>query len=914
MKSISKKFLISYDNNIKIKDIDYCQEYNKDNNSPDVSIKDIIPLFQLKKEYLLPYQKDTCKKYIMSSNFYYCLDTNTNSVYVKRNDIDAIIVFLNDYINGYPWQSMSRILKLSNNTTVPKQVPIDIFGKYFDYLQINNFIIFNKTQVDEYYQNLINFKDIPFIVKQSTSGNGVVWLIYEGKILDNLLLINKKDDIFETIKSFPIKDNFSYIIDVLDYGENEIVVDNKTYLKITHPYIKENLKFLSRSTIRTFYKDYISQNNIYYINKDEVETVVEKHKNTIPLKKLYEMAAKKIGMTFENKMFSKSLYSLAEFFDDGVIDFFQAAGYQKEKVYFYQTNDKEKETNMVLDIIIDNHLSIPKDYIPYIEYKFDYYCYLYPDKTNNINLYKKYILNDKKLINTYKSTTIINLLGIIVKDIDKDIKNLTTNDILLLNNENTTFESRRLLKYFLEYIKQNFNVEFETYSLINTSIYKQSQKDIIYTKEEWEQLIVYLVTIDNHLKKAIENDKYARMWLFSLMGISVAWRTSDIINLPQIDFMDCSIFDLDWFTNNDFTIGYAQQIINQYSDYANRTLIEKTHEQKHFIVPNAIVIPFAIALVLVNKIEKKKGKNENNNIFGTLTPFNVETRNEFNYKNLDIINTFTMQKANRSFITYGNEYASHSVKFSYGGYALLSQSRGHKLDETGLSDTTSIYIKSTDNDGTIDDISLGMFNRGIFGWLYYTILKMTTNVDKLQFCDINYIISSIKNELDAFGIENISGWINNEALSRQEIIKKLVQIDNNDLIVLLVNIQSKNNISKTNNILCSITNTSEYCSSKVCINPLSQNCTLCKYSIPTTYVLTNIGKMTIEILEKINNLKSDDILHKQMYANHLLKMLSIIGQAKIAFKDFGNDYLESYLKLNQIKSLLVQSNLLKGEQ
>ena len=51
-----------------------------------------------------------------------------------------------------------------------------------------------------------------------------------------------------------------------------------------------------------------------------------------------------------------------------------------------------------------------------------------------------------------------------------------------------------------------------------------------------------------------------------------------------------------------------------------------------------------------------------------------------------------------------------------------------------------------------------------------------------------------------------------------------------------------------------------------------------------------------------------------MYANHLLKMLSIIGQAKIAFKDFGNDYLESYLKLNQIKSLLVQSNLLKGEQ
>jgi hypothetical protein len=50
-----------------------------------------------------------------------------------------------------------------------------------------------------------------------------------------------------------------------------------------------------------------------------------------------------------------------------------------------------------------------------------------------------------------------------------------------------------------------------------------------------------------------------------------------------------------------------------------------------------------------------------------------------------------------------------------------------------------------------------------------------------------------------------------------------------------------------------------------------------------------------------------------MYAGHILKLLSIVGQAKLQFKDIGDDYVNAFLKIDEVKRLVANHYLLKGE-
>lgn len=993
------------------------EEFNEWNKPETLNEEDFIDFTNYKKENNLNMTLETFRGCVVRCGFY-CFSniTHKNKVrfYFLKNDLEQIEYCLKNYIHNPSWKELQRKFKI--NFKLSTDIVETFMSDKLGCLNNKGYLSFNTSMVNEYYENLTNFKDVDFIIKSETT---TIVIIYPAPLC-NILLDKYKDneDVFECIKKFPNDVDGIQIFDFTNYDEGQInhfdrlkqieqnkkkkeietieklkndeikkiekeqivqekllkkqqlqkeiderkrirqekleeerkqkaikkeelrlqkkiekeklIENNKNtnvdispnftkineyeflkdgviYYKETGPLVINN-KYLTKRKIEKYFKDKFHYFGNLYLNKEELENIIYKYEHSITLTNILEECLKELNITRNDIPASKKPFGIKKLFPDKTCDYFKVAGFKNEVVYFYQTNDEVKEFEEIKEKVIEEYLysQMTVDKI-FLNYKIKSLNKKY--KYENIKIYNEFLDTfDDTMSSKFSTKTILSLLNNIIDVFgNENINNQSTNDILDLNNSIEKGIEKELLRKFVEYLRINYETNIDTYSLVQYR--KSTDEEKIFSKEEWENLIIHLASIDKHIEKAFEDNEYSQMWLLSLISVSMAWRISDINNLPKMDFYDVSKFNLNWFKENDFTIGMAQEIINIYTDYANRTLIEKTKEQKHFIIPNAIALPTAIALIIMEKHSQKK--LERTNIFGSdIKRYSYIKENFYNQETINISN-FTLLKANRSFITYGNEYAAHSIKFSYGGYALLSISRGHKLNESYTSNATSIYINSTDTDGNINDISLGMFNRGIFGWLYYSLIKMTTNIDKMQFCDINYIIDSMKKEFGAIGIENISNWINNEALLRQNILKHIADMPNDDIKDLLKKIQEKNNFSKKENILCSIFDISDSCSITTCVNPLIKDCTMCQYSIPTTYSLSVISNTLISLLEKMNN--EENQLQQKIYANYVLKLLSIVGQAKLAFKDFGDDFINSYIQINEIKSLIQKNNLLKGD-
>lgn len=888
------------------------EEFNISNKPLYITEDDVVPIKKIQKEYFKNTNVQTITSYLSCSQFYFFIDIekSKNVTYVLKNDIDNIVKYLNDFLYGYSFKSLLKTLGIIHTQPLSNETREKILNQTFNWIKPGDQYVISKYEIDEYVDNLKKNKDVSFILVGKPIKEMMKFVIYKSPLCNKLLKNYGVENYTQINKKVPLDISGGIIINDRDFLnlENAIIEDIE-YVNILSDYVTSKLENVSTSMFRRFYKSFRMIKANCYVSKEELDSVIEMKNNCISLYDLWEFCANKIDLTLEDKSTSQSYYSIEKLFENGVVDFFQKAGYRKEKVYFFQTNDKEKELEDIAEIIIDNRIKgLRTIYEPYRKYKLDRLKVKYYESKEKlysyiIDFYTTEITNE--YLETHVDSAIINCFAQVMELFDDNILTLNTNDVIKLVTQFNTFSSRFICKDFLYFLHNKYETSFDKFTLRMPNELSIDDKEKIYSKEEWENLIVYLANIDEHIEKAFDDINYSRGWFFYLMGIAMPWRHSDILNLPKMQ-IDTSQYNIEWFKNNDFSISDAQYVISDYKNYAERCLIEKTQEQKHFIVPNAIIIPFSISLIILNNWTKNKDSKENN-LFSKKT-FDFSVKELFQNP---LVQNFTMLKANRSFITYGNEYAAHSVKFSYGGYALLGQARGHKMNEMGYSETTAIYVNSIDTDGDINEICLGMFNRGVFGWLYYSLLEMTTNVDKLKFCDINHIIDSIKKELSVIGLENISGWINNEALSRQAILKSISEMPTDDIKELLNKLNKS--CSKTDNILCSMINISSNCSANVCVNPLIKDCTFCKYSIPTTYSLMSIGNELIDLLNKANKLPDEDMLHKHIYANHILKLLSIVGQAKLVFDDIDKNYISSLIKLDELKLLIKQNKLLNGE-
>lgn len=464
----------------------------------------------------------------------------------------------------------------------------------------------------------------------------------------------------------------------------------------------------------------------------------------------------------------------------------------------------------------------------------------------------------------------------------------------ILSSDELTVTDRKHFTNYINHLKRKypqkclFKNEYNRYKEV-----KLRKIDDIYSLEEWCAYSNFLTDTNKHIEKAFERYAYAKRWLYSVLHFSVAWRSEDLLETPALDFLDIDKYSLSWFINNDFKLSDGQIIINSVKRLAEDRYTRKTGARKHFIVPIHYVIPVSIAIIVTEYHRRKK---QDPTLFSISK---LEPKELVKYLGKEM-NGFSNRKANRSLISYVYHEANENKDYSTIAYSLGSYLRSHKTNMYQKAETTSQYIYALNKDGDINSISNQLFRRGVFGWLYQSLIELAHGKEYETIAEMTTAIETLRKELSANGIENISRYMTYELESRRSVINELLTAPKDKLKELIDQLILGNLNSKERNIYCVKPNN--------CPFPTQNSCKGCRYSIPTNYSLLEISNELLVLLEKLSLVQEDDVINRQKYTFQFMRLLTVLNEAKREFDRVDFDYFKTFVPLKQIKDKMNETN------
>lgn len=561
---------------------------------------------------------------------------------------------------------------------------------------------------------------------------------------------------------------------------------------------------------------------------------------------------------------------------------------QKEGKCFFEVQDKQQECEKIADILyLHRRIRDSKD----LSEKYNLLLQTLPEQQHmafpkTIAYHEMYIMGfiDQKKNKSVQMVQSFNALKTMLLLMDKEITEYSDTELVaLIKNEKFSITTKKHAISFLNYIYKEqpekccFNVEA---TLLQRE--KLKAEDDYYSPEEWTAFINIFFDVDRHLEHAYVDCRFARYWLYSILHMSLAWRKSDVLNIPPLEILgDVEKYTLAWFESNIFTLIDAQKIINCIKLPVEQYCIQKTGARKHFNIPRIALIPTAIAFIVCEQWRRKRCDAM---LFGK---FNVYTKEIAELFKLET--EFSSLKANRTLLSFFNEKASEINKLSGQAGFLTSYMRSHKANMMGNSDTTTIYLHSTYDERESIGMAKQIVDRGAFGWLYHELLEMSGN-EKTTFKENTNQIVELKKHVSPQQIEAISGAMYNIAKERDMLLDEIYSLHDSEIKEKAATLLRGGLLSKTDDVYCLMSNRCPY--------PTENNCILCRYSIPTTFSLMLVGEELKRLLLELGSQSKTD---RARLTYQIGKLIIIL---KEAISEFGYEYIKTYIDYEEINKLI----------
>lgn len=318
----------------------------------------------------------------------------------------------------------------------------------------------------------------------------------------------------------------------------------------------------------------------------------------------------------------------------------------------------EKQVQEKYDLLVK---TLPKDYQE-----------RFPDTIRRHAGYTRYLINKRKNLKRHMANH-FKALKTMLSLMDKEIAEYSDEELVELIRDNSfTTAARQYAVWFLTYI-YNQKPEQLKFTLEMSMLRRETVRGEadFYTPEEWASFAAVFFDIDRHIEKAFADCFYARSWLYALLHMSLAWRKSDVLHIPALEnLIDVSEYTLEWFEENAFSIADAQQVINQVKLAAEQYHTQKTGAKKHFNIPQAALLPTAIALIICEQWRRKKGQAV------LFERFYADTKKMTELFGLET--DFLSMKANRTLLSMFNETAGGMAGLSGKAGTLTSYMRSHR--------------------------------------------------------------------------------------------------------------------------------------------------------------------------------------------------------------------------------------------
>ena len=530
----------------------------------------------------------------------------------------------------------------------------------------------------------------------------------------------------------------------------------------------------------------------------------------------------------------------------------------------------EKQVQQKYDLLVK---TLPKDYQE-----------RFPDTIRRYAGYTRYLINKRKNLKRHMANH-FKALKTMLSLMDKEIAEYSDEELVELIRDNSfTTAARQYAVWFLTYI---YNQKPEQFTLEMSMLRRETVRGEadFYTTEEWASFAAVFFDIDRHIEKAFADCFYARSWLYALLHMSLAWRKSDVLHIPALEnLIDVSEYTLEWFEENAFSIADAQQVINQVKLAAEQYHTQKTGAKKHFNIPQAALLPTAIALIICEQWRRKKGQAV------LFERFYADTKKMTELFGLET--DFLSMKANRTLLSMFNETAGGMAGLSGKAGTLTSYMRSHKTSKMGNANITKVYLRSTYNENESVCMGKQSIDRGFFGWLYDRLLDLADNKQR-TFKENTGLIVQMKEALPARNVESISGALYGTIKEREMLLNEIYSWQEDEIKEKTELLFSGKLMSRTEDVSCLMNGRCPY--------PTEDKCMLCKYSIPTTFSLAMAGDELKRLLTEFGRTNAEDVIDRINLTYQIGKLIMVL---KEAIDRFGYEYIETYIDYKEINELI----------
>lgn len=365
-------------------------------------------------------------------------------------------------------------------------------------------------------------------------------------------------------------------------------------------------------------------------------------------------------------------------------------------------------------------------------------------------------------------------------------------------------------------------------------------------------------------------------------------------NTPHIDLDSIRVHSFEWFENNTLTITQSQKIINQLYIFFKSIKTSKTNVFVTFLVEPDLVEPLATALV-ISELHRQKKKNKyllQTFIVGTKIKSVVTSGSELHHEFFNFKPTLKSFKSLK-FINSTMTYLFYSITEEDDKDSDLSLELTQRVRSHNNPETTAIYVQATNNDGSLNKVSLNLFRRGHFGWLYNYLILLATEKHNVPhtMAERTSLITSLRSEIGPLETERWSRFLLQIREKRSSVISRLVKLSKESLTETLVKVFKGEMPSKIENAQCLSSPTCEY--------PRLNSCYSCPNIIPKNYLFIELSSEFYRLINSIETTSHEAIRKKDSY--FLMHLLLLLDEG-ISF--LGVDYINSFIQIDDVRKKL----------
>ena len=511
----------------------------------------------------------------------------------------------------------------------------------------------------------------------------------------------------------------------------------------------------------------------------------------------------------------------------------------------------------------------------------------FPNKKETHKLFSNYATNKLSNSNAREETLkkkeayYIKTLKIVLEKIDKNISDLTDDDISCFLDDPTIVEYvKQYFIGFLQYCSEN--VEYISFKNDYRTTRKSINETEIYSMNVFKSYFEYASDVELHTNKAVKLKTYAQSWLYVIMHLMNAWRSGDIVyGLPKVDFDGLNFNDLEYFKENKLSREQAQVIINQVHIKVGKIKLSKTGSLGQFLCIDSLAIPFATAISIVELHRRKKDEGL---MLNSIRSSGINKRFFEKKKELEC---FDSLKMNRTLITYFFHHVSQSDGDAHLSYEAAQILRSHENE-----DTTSVYIKFSNAGESFDEISFNICERGHFGWIYNCMINLFFDQKNQTLQERTEAIQAFQENYTVPTIETYASFLLTERNQNNSLALRLAQMSKEELKYLITKIFRGEMPAKTEHAQCLV--------HPECPYPTRKTCLGCENIIPTDYVLISVTEQIKTTMLNLYNSKTSRIREREFY--YLKKLFLLVNQAMV---EKGKTYVDTFIDRKQLKKLFI---------